>query len=65
MSVMDIHPKEETPRVIRTHQARVNEGYRGDVDIRILRKDGSIFVCQRHREPACLPGTPVHSGILS
>ena len=42
MSVMDIHPKEETPRIIRTLQARVNEGYRGDVDIRILRKDGSI-----------------------
>ena len=42
MSVMDIHPKDEVSRIGQIHQARVKGGYRGSVDIRILRKDGSI-----------------------
>ena len=43
MSVMDIHPKDELPRITKIIQARVHEGYRDDVDVPVLRKDGSIF----------------------
>ena len=42
MSVLDIHPKDEIPRLTQILQAIVHEGYRSDVDIPILRKDGSI-----------------------
>ena len=43
MSVMDIHPKDEVPRIMQIIQARVDEGYREDVDVPVVRKDGSIF----------------------
>jgi PAS domain S-box-containing protein len=43
MSVLDIHPKEEAPRLMQRFHARVHEGYRDDVDVPVLRKDGSIF----------------------
>jgi signal transduction histidine kinase len=43
MSVMDIHPKDEISRTMQIIQARVDEGYREDVDVPVLRKDGSIL----------------------
>ena len=43
MSVMDIHPTDEVPRIMQRIQARVDEGYREDVDVPVLRKDGSIL----------------------
>jgi signal transduction histidine kinase len=43
MSVMDIHPRDCVPKVMQILHARVVEGYRGDVDIPVVRKDGSIL----------------------
>jgi PAS domain S-box-containing protein len=42
MSVMDIHPEDEIPRLMQRLQARIAGRFRDDVDVPLLRKDGSI-----------------------
>ena len=43
MSVADLHPKDCVPKVMQVLHARVVEGFQGDVDIPVLRKDGSVL----------------------
>ncbi len=43
MSVLDIHPADEAPALLQRLRARVGEGYRDDVDVPVLRKDGRVL----------------------
>ena len=43
MSVMDIHPAEDVPRILERIQARAEGRIQGHVDLSLLRKDGSLL----------------------
>ena len=64
MSVMDIHPEERFPGSCRDSKHESMRRYRDDVDVPVLRKDGSIFYARYHGQPARLPWTPMHRCLL-
>jgi PAS domain S-box-containing protein len=58
MSIGDIHPADEAPVVLERIQARVEGRFHGQVDTRLLRKDGAVRYANVASSPIIYRGRP-------
>ena len=64
MSIGDIHPADEAPVVLERIQARVEGRFHGQVDTRLLRKDGAVRYANVASSPIIYRRRPQHRRLL-